>query len=272
MKQLRYFFTGVMVLLLAGCFEIQEQIDIKPDGTGNLTINTDMSKLLEVMQNYMGKEEMEKEIPAGKVLDTTVMMKNLVDTMQNVSAESKELVKEGKVHMKLDMAQKIFKSDIHIPFSSQANLQKLYNTMNNQNLGFSQLFKGMSGKKGMAGMDSSTADNPMDSAGDNNKNGPDMNQFNAIYDFTSHNGLISRKLNEQKWKDLQQSPQFAQIKDVSNMGITIPYTVTINLPRPVKKIDNALAKLSPDKKQVMIQYNLLEVLEHPEKFEFTIDY
>ena len=99
-----------------------------------------------------------------------------------------------------------------------------------------------------------------------------MNQFNAIYDFTSHNGLISRKLNEQKWKDLQQSPQFAQIKDVSNMGITIPYTVTINLPRPVKKIDNALAKLSPDKKQVMIQYNLLEVLEHPEKFEFTIDY
>src|SRR6185312_249043 len=267
MKQLRYFFTAVLVLLLAGCFEIQEQIDIKPGGAGDLTVNTDMSKLLEVMQNYMGKEEMEKEIPAGKVLDTTVLMKNLVDTMQNVSAESKALVKDGKVHMKLDMAQKVFKSDMHIPFSSQDNLQKLYNSMNNQNLGFTQLFKGMTGKKDTAETDNSVMDNAAD-----NKGGPDMNQFNAIYDFTSHDGLISRKLNEQKWKDLQQTPQFAQTKDVSNMGISIPYTLSINLPRAVKKIDNALAKLSPDKKQVVIQYNLLEVFEHPEKFEFTIDY
>ena len=41
-----------------------------------------MSKLLEAMQNYMGKEEMEKEMPAGKIIDTTVMMRSLVDTMQ----------------------------------------------------------------------------------------------------------------------------------------------------------------------------------------------
>ena len=45
-----------------------------------------------------------------------------------------------------------------------------------------------------------------------------MNQFNSIYDFTSHDGLISRKLNEQKWKDLQQSPQFAQMKEAGEHG------------------------------------------------------
>jgi hypothetical protein len=101
---------------------------------------------------------------------------------------------------------------------------------------------------------------------------PDMNQFNAIYDFKSHDGLISRKLNTQKWKDLQQTPQFAQTRDAANMGIAIPYTLTINLSRPVKKVDNELAKLSSDKKQVQIQYNLFEVFDHPEKFEFTIVY
>lgn len=257
MKQLRYLFAGVLIFLLAGCFEIQEQIDIKPDGSGELTVNTDMSKLLEAMQNYMGKEEMEKEMPPGKIIDTTVMMRKLVDTMQNVSAESKELVKDGKVHMKLDPDQKIFTSDIHIPFSSQGNLQKLYNSMNNQNLGFTQLFKGLSGKTDSAGGD---------------RDAPDMNQFNSIYDFTSRDGMISRKLNEQKWKDLQQSPQFAQTKEAAGMGISIPYTLTIHLPRPVKKVDNELAKLSPDKKQVQIQYNLFDVFDHPEKFEFTIDY
>ncbi|HEY4153941.1 MAG TPA: hypothetical protein VGM24_00885, partial [Puia sp.] len=220
------------------------------------TVNTDMSQLLEAMQNYLGKEEMEKQMPAGKKMDTTVLMKNLVDSMKDVTPESKELVKDGKVHMQLDLDQKIFKSDIQIPFNSQDNLQRLYNTMNNQNLGFTQLFKGMSR-------------NP-DSAGNNNV--PEMNQFNAIYDFQSHDGLLSRKLNQQKWKDLQQSPQFGQMKDAGSMGISIPYTLTINLPRPVKKIDNALAKLSADKKQVVIQYNLIEVFDHPEKFEYTIVY
>src|SRR6185312_5831680 len=141
MNRLKYLLTGVLALLLAGCFEIHEQIDIKPDGNGNLTINTDMSKLLEAMQSYLGQEEMEKQLP-GKNLDTTVMMKTLMENAKDVTPENKELVKDGAVHMKLDLDQKIFKSDIHIPFTSEANLEKLYNSMNNQSFGFIQLFKG----------------------------------------------------------------------------------------------------------------------------------
>lgn len=255
MKKIRYLLAVAATLLLAGCFEIQEQIDIQSNGSGELTVNTDMSQLLVAMQNYLGTEEMQKQMPLGKTLDTTVLMKDLMDSMKNATPESKALVQDGKLHMKLDMDQKVFKSDMHIPFSSQENLQKLYNSMNNQNLGFSQLFKGMSGK-------SDATDGDM----------PDMNQFNAIYDFKSHDGLISRKLNADKWKTLQQDPQFSQLKEAGNSGITIPYTLTINLPRPVKKVDNELAKLSADKKQVVIQYNLMEVFQHPEKFEYTIVY
>ena len=55
------------------------------------------------------------------------------------------------------------------------------------------------------------------------------------------------------------SPQFAQMKDAGSMGISIPYTLTISIPRPVKKVDNSLAKLFPDRKKVVIQYNLVEV-------------
>lgn len=256
MKRLKYLLTGALIFLLAGCFEIHEQIDIGPHGKGELSFNTDMSQLLVAMQSYLGPEEMEKQMPA-KNLDTTVMMKNLMDSAKDITPENKELVKDGTVHMKLNMDEKIFKSDIRIPFASQGNLEKLYNSMNNQSLGFTQLFKGMTGKS---------------EAADSNQNMPDMNQFNAIYDFQSHDGLISRKLNDQKWKTLQQSPQFSQMKQAGSMGISIPYTLTINLPRPVKKIDNSLARLSADKKQVVMQYNLIEVFDHPEKFEYSIDY
>lgn len=101
---------------------------------------------------------------------------------------------------------------------------------------------------------------------------PDMNQFNSIYDFQSRDGMISRKVNAEKWKALQESQEFAQMKQATAMGIEIPYSLTVNLPRPVKKIDNALSKLSDDKKTVTIKYNLIEVFEHPEKFEYTIAY
>ena len=49
-------------------------------------------------------------------------------------------------------------------------------------------------------------------------------------------------------------------------------TLTISIPRPVKKVDNSLAKLFPDKKKVIFQYNLIEVFNNPEKFEYTIVY
>ncbi len=257
MKRLKYFLTVAGLLLLAGCFEINEDIDVKADGNGVYSIHTDMSQLLRAMQSYMGKEEMDKQMPS-KNIDTTVMMKRLLDTAKNITAENKVLIRDGSVHLKLNIEQKEFKSDIVIPFKSLSDLQKLYNSMNNQSLGFTQLFKGMAGKP--------------DTASGTDQGMPDMNQFNAIYDFESHDGLLSRKLNPEKWKDIQASPQYAQMKDAGNMGISIPYTLTITLPRPVKKIDNSLAKLFPDKKKIIIQYNLIEVFDHPEKFEYTIVY
>jgi hypothetical protein len=259
MKSLKYILAVVSLFFLAGCFEINEDIEVKSDGSGVYSDHMDMSQLLVAMQSYLGKDEMDKQMPS-KNIDTTVMMKNLLDTVQNLSAENKALIKDGYVHMKLDMDQKLFKTDIVIPFMNLTDLQNLYNSMNNQSLGFNQLFKGIAGKPDTASLGGT--DNGM----------PDMNQFNAIYDFKSHDGLLSRKLNAEKWKALQGSPQFAQMKDAGKMGISIPYTLTITLPRPVKKIDNTLAKLFPDKKKVIIQYNLMDVFDHPENFEYTIVY
>ena len=162
------------------------------------------------------------------------------------------------VHLLLNVEKKEFKSDIEIPFTNLSNLQKLYNAMNSQSLGFTELFKGMAGKS--------------DSTNGNDNGMPDMNQFNSIYDFETRDGLISRKLNAERWKTLQQSAQYTQMKEAASMGISIPYTLTISVPRPIKKIDNELAKLFPDRKKMIIQYNLIEVFEHPEKFEYTLVY
>ena len=257
MNKLKYIFTVVSLFLLAGCFEINEDIDVKADGHGVYSVHNDMSQLLQVLSSYLGKDEMDKQMPS-KSVDTTVLLKSLLDTAQNISAENKALIRDGSVHLVLDVDKKVFTSDVVIPFKNLNDLQKLYNAINSQSLGFTQFFKGLAGKP--------------DSTVGNDNGMPDMNQFNSIYDFVSHDGLMSRKLNTERWKALQQSPQFAQLKEAGSMGISIPYTLTISVPRPVKKVDNELAKFFPDRKKVIIQYNLVEVFDHPEKFEYTIVY
>ena len=64
MKRLKYlFYRCRYVFLLAGCFEINEEIDVKADGSGVYSVHTDMSQLLQAMQTYLGKDEMEKQMP-----------------------------------------------------------------------------------------------------------------------------------------------------------------------------------------------------------------
>ena len=102
---------------------------------------------------------------------------------------------------------------------------------------------------------------------DNDRRTEGANRF-----FAQHDGLISKKVNQDKWKALQNDPQMAQVKQAAQMGVEINYTTTIVLPRPVKKIDNAIAKLSDDKKTVVMKFNLIDAFDHPERFEYTIAY
>jgi hypothetical protein len=215
----------------------------------------DLSQMVELMQTYVGKDELAKK--GMEKMDTTIQMKNIVDTSSSLSAEKKELLRPGSVHIKMNLEEKVFKTNMQFPFASQAKLQDLYKTMGDGSLGSAQLFKGL-----MPG-------------GQDEAQGaatPDINQFNGIYDFTSKDGLLSKKLNPERWKALQDNPQLAQMKEASKMGMEVMYTSTISLPRPVKKVDNTLAKLSEDKKTVTLKYNLIDIFEHPEQFGYSIEY
>jgi hypothetical protein len=236
----------------AGCLDIDEKIDVKKDGSGTVTMDMDMSQMLEMIQQYMGTDGMQK---AGLAkMDTTIHMKDVLDSAAGLSADKKAVLSPGSVHIRLDTAAKIFTTHMSFPFTSQSNLQKLYATLGDGSLGSAQLLKGIGGDEGGGGPS------------------PDINQFNGIYDFTCRDGLITKKVNPDKWKALQANPQLAQIKQAGQMGIEINYTTTIVLPRPVKKIDNATAKLSDDKKTVVMKFNLIDAFDHPEQFGYSIEY
>jgi hypothetical protein len=252
MKMLKIFLPIALALCFTGCLDVDENVQIKKDGSGVLSEDMDMSQMIDILQTYMGKEEMAKK--GLQTMDTTVYMKDIVDTSTSLSAEKKALLRPGSIHIKLDVDAKIMKTHMVFPFTSQENLQKLYTIMSDGSaFGNTKLLGNLGG----------------DEAGGTS---PDLGQFTGIYNFTSKDGLMSRTVNKEKWKALNDNPQMAQMKQASQMGMEINYTTTITLPRPVKKCSNPTAKLSEDKRTVSLKYNIIDALDHPEQFEYTIEY
>jgi len=250
MKFLKFILPAVFAFGFAGCLDITESVDIRTDGSGQLTMDMDMSQMIDLLQTYMGKDEMAKK--GMDKMDTTILLKDIVDTSTSLSEDKKAILRPGRIHIKMDMDAKIFTVHSMFPFTSMQNLQKLYATMNDGSLGSAKLFGGLGGEAG-------------GSPGD-------MSEFNSVFDFTCKDGYLSKKLNKEKFNALKNDPQIAQMKQATQMGVEINYTSTLSLPRPVKKVDNPLAKLSDDKKTVTMKFNLIDVLDHPDQFEYTVEY
>jgi hypothetical protein len=256
-------------LAVYGCYEVNEEITINDNGSGVYNTKMDMSQLIEMMQTFAGEEKMQEE-GMDRAIDTVINFASFADSAKEITPEQKELIKDGKMHMQMNMKEKLFKIDLNIPYKDFNSLQKL--------------LAGGGGAGGgalAAAMKGLFADKNKDQAADEDSSSlpsskgdwtPDMGGFTNFYDVTVSKGLIARKVNMDKHKELMAKPEMAQMSQLTSSGIEILYTTSIRLPRPVKKADNPLFKLSDDKKTITMKYNMLEMLSTPEKFNYTIEY
>lgn len=257
-KYFKYVLTVAISIFFVSCYEVNEEIEIKADGSGTYVTKMDMGALIDMMQSFAGEEELQKE-GLDKVLDTTILFKSLMDSAKDATAEQKELMKDGKMKMQMNIKEKIFKMDMSFPYKNLDNLQQLMSGKAGGGTGMADALKSVFGKK----------------EGENEPaapKGPDMGDIAGIYDVTIKNGLIEKKVNAVKYKEFMARPEMAQVKQLSSSGMEVLYTTTIKLPRAAKKTDNPIIKLSDDKKTVTMKYNLLELLDNPEKFAYTIQY
>jgi len=250
MKFLKFILPAVLALGFAGCVDITESVDVRDDGSGQLTMDIDMSQMIDMLQTYMGKDELAQKGMAK--MDTTILLKDVLDTSTALSEDKKAILRPGRVHIKIDMDAKVFTVHSMFPFTSLPNLQKLYTLMNDGSLNNAKLFGSLGGGAGGGS--------------------PDMSQFNSVFDFSCKDGLLVKKLNKEKFEALKNDPQLAQMKQAAQMGMEINYTTTLSLPRPIKSARNPLAKLSDDKKTVTMKFNLVDVFDHPDQFEYTVEY
>ncbi len=260
MRMLKLLFVALGCVLFASCLEINEEVEIKDNGSGQLSSTMDLGQLVDMMA-AMGGDEFDKR--KDEKIDSFINLKDIVDTAQNLTPQQKQLMRDGKVHVQMNMAEKLFKLNMQYPFASLEKLQQLHTAMSDGGIGFGSIMKdALGGDKEKAGDDTGTP------ASD----GPDLNQLTAIFDYNISNGLIKKTVNQEKLKAMLNDPKLAEMKQGAEMGIEVLYNVTYKLPRPAKSVSNPKAKLSDDKKTVSLKTNLMEIFTKPEEFAFTIQY
>ena len=132
MRMLKLLFVALGCVLFASCLEINEEVEIKENGSGQLSSSMDLSQLVDMMA-AMGGEEFEKK--KDEKIDSVIYLKDIIDTAKNLTAEQKRLTRDGTVRVQMNMAEKLFKLDMHYPFSSLERLQQLHAAMSDGGIG-----------------------------------------------------------------------------------------------------------------------------------------
>jgi hypothetical protein len=256
MKKIWFCVVSVIVLFIS-CYEINEDIVINDNGTGTYSTRMDMSALIQMMQTMMGEEELAKS-GLNRSIDTLIRLKSVLDTAKNVSDEEKRLFSDGTLNLQLDMEKSVFKTNMQLPFKSLNDLQKIMMGSGNNTMG--SVFREVFSQK-------DSAQNPAAPKNDG------FDQINNIYDVKITRHEISRSLNKKRYDSVMSKPEIMQAKQMAGGGVEILFTTTIRLPSKVKKVDNAeLIKLSDDKKTVTIRYDIMKLLDTPDKFSYKIEY
>lgn len=256
MKQYKLLLAALIAICFTACIQIDEEVEIRENGSGEMNVHTDMSQLFEMLKSFTSQEDLAKQ-GIDKAVDTTVLLKDVVDTAKDISAENKALLREGKLHVNMNMQQNIFKMDMKYPFKSLEDANKLYAAMNKNGMN-ANLLKGLNPNAAPPG------------GGDNDNGG--LDKVSTMYDVVITKGKYSRTLNKARFDSLANDPKIQEAKGMMAMMGEMSMNLKVTLPKPAKSVSNPKATLSADKKTVFLKNDLSIALDSPRNLEITIQY
>ena len=218
MKRLLILLCAAATLAITGC-ESAKEITIQADGGGKVVTTTDMSSLLGLAKMQGGDQMKEME---DKVLDTTFSLGTMADSLPNISAEEKALLRKGTFAANFNLKEDKCLIRIELPFSNISQLGKL------SDLSEKLMQEGMKKVVSEAGK---SGESPIPLGGDEMSGG----SIDSYYKITYADGRITRVLNEEKYATVGADEGMNAMKEMSQMGMGGNSTLVINLPRPAKK-------------------------------------
>ena len=267
--------TKTLITLLAGCiifltscFDTEEKIVINKDNSGTYSLTMDMSKLLKMMSQMGKSKDGEKKEMQKK--DSVIYFKSFVDTSTQLTAEEKEMIKDGSLHVKINEQTNELKFVINLPFKKIQDLAYLRENYLKA-LDKINLKDQLNDKKKKEGDENKQQKMP----GDMSSNSKSLIPAQDSYKFTAAPGKISNKFisKESFDKEITNDSTMQMLKGMSEVMGLITYKTVFILPRPVKHYTQGNnTVVSADKKTVTFKSDLNTLLKKPESLEYELEY
>lgn len=238
--------------MLTGCLETTQEVTLDENGSGTLSTTSDMGMLLGMAKQMGGGAELENA--GDKAMDTIIYFGATADSIPDLTADDKALLKKGNMNLKFNLKNDEFKTKLNFPFSNAEELGR-FNSLTGKML--SLALKNQMGDASMGGLGGQM---------------PAFSSFDDYFTLEISNGELKKKLNKEKYAAVASDEFLNGLKEAAGMGLPVGATYIYNLPRPAEKVEGKNVKLSEDKKKVTVKVELDDFFEDPEKFEFKIKY
>ncbi|MBL7750594.1 MAG: hypothetical protein JNN29_04380 [Chitinophagaceae bacterium] len=248
---------------LVSCFDVFNDVTIKEDGSGVMSTKVDMSAMMGMLAGMggMGEEKVK--------MDTSFVLGMMVDSVENLTKEEKDLFRQASVSMNMDSEEGAMVVNLDIPFKKMEDLAQIRDIMKKADFMGKSLSK-LGGKTG--GEDTEEAGDPIPGLTVGGKE-PGIPSPDDYFEYSYAKGKISRKQISEKIGALANDEVLSKMKEMIEQGVPAMRTVyTIHLPRPVKKAEGKNVVVSDDKKTVTVENTLDELFDDPSKFEFEIEF
>jgi hypothetical protein len=250
MKKIFLILFAISSVILTSCLDVTQEITLNEDGTGTYVNTNNMSNVLTIAKN-MGAASSDK-MPANPI-DTSISFAANADSIPDLSAEDKELLKKGTLHIMMNMEDEKLITTMSFPFSTLDDIQKI-NRLSGKMMKETMKTK-MPPDMNMGGQEM-----------------PETSSFDDYYTLEFSKGELKKKLNKEKYANVESDEFLNGMKQAAAMGIPVSSTYIINLPRAAEKAEGKNVKLSEDKMKVTIKSSMDDFFDNPESLEFKIKY
>ncbi len=252
-----YIILAIISLSFISC-EIKEEITFNEDGSGEVYIGYNMDKMLEEFPNQSKNKKNKK--PIDSIIDFAKIMedpkfKDSIAKIKDVDKASLETLKNLKMRIVADEANKKMEFGFYFAFKRIDSVQDIFNTIKKA--------------KKITKQDKKTEmvkDKPVFNSlsGENQK---------ILYSYNGNvftrNVKLKKKISDKDNKEINKS--ITNDKDpFGKIANSLKYTIVLNFPKKIKKINNKDAVFSNHKKTATISYSLEDYMLHPEKLNLKV--
>lgn len=252
-KMIKLLLSLASILLFLSSCSIHEEINLSEEGKGYYKMSVDMSQAIEMMKGMGGKEQIPDSV-ANKIMDSSFSMRSQIDSAGTEFTDTeKKFFYMGTMHMKMNMKENMMKMDLNYPIANTKELQQFFVVYTKVD--------SVSKLKQKENPDVNKDPTDMAVSPDLFSSLPANNKPYIITDTSIERIVVTKEDLTKQMGDMQGGEMF-----MSQMS----YSITITLPRPVKRIGGKNLKLQEDKKTVLVSLSFADMMSNPADGGFKI--